>query len=119
MLRKLFKVLFSRYAISALMIAAEIGLLLYLILSMSAYSVIFLVEVLLVNALMIVALINADYNPEYRVSWIAAISLLPIFGALLYALFHARSMGRGEERRVRAAMVSLEKLDTGRAFCHF
>lgn len=111
MLRKLFKFFFSRYTISALMIAAEIGLLLYLLLSMSAYSVIFLIEVMIVNALILVALVNSDCNPEYRVSWLAAVSLLPIFGALLYAIFHNGGMSRKDERRAHTAMAALSEFD--------
>ena len=111
MLRKLFKFFFSRYTISALMIAAEIGLLLYLILSMSAYSVVFLVEVLIVNALIVIAIVNSECNPEHRLSWMAAVTLLPIFGALLYAIFHTRGMSAGDERRAHAAMEALSELD--------
>lgn len=93
------------------MIAAEIGLLLYLIISMSAYSVVFLVEVMIVNAMVLIVIINADYNPEYRVSWVAAVLLLPIFGALLYVLFHGHGMRRREEMLAKDAMLALNKLD--------
>lgn len=93
------------------MILGEIGLLLYLIFTVSAYSIVFLVEVLIVNAMVLVAIINADYNPEYKVSWMAAVLLLPIVGALLYVLFHTRGMRREDERRAREVMVKLEKLD--------
>ena len=112
MLRKLFRILFSRYTISAVIILADVALLLYLILTLSAYSVIFLVEVLVVNLLMIIAVMNADYNPEYRVSWIVAIVLLPVLGALIYALFHGRGMGERERRRAIDAMERLNGLDT-------
>ena len=112
LLRKLFKLLFSRYMISALIILLDIAALAYLIVSFSAYSVVFLVEVLTVNLMVLIAIMNADYNPEYRVSWIAVVLMFPVVGALLYVLFHRHGMREKDRQRATESMEKMLELDT-------
>lgn len=97
-MRKLFSVLFSRYMLSLLIILLEVGFLLYLVIEMSAYSALFLIFILLVNLAVLISIINADCNPEYRVTWMAVVLIVPVLGAVIYILFSRRRMSRREAR---------------------
>ena len=97
-MRKLLRVLFSRYMLSALLILLEIGLLTYLIVEMSYYSIAFLLFVAFIDFAVLISIINADYNPEYRVTWMAVVMLVPVLGAVLYLLFRRRTMSRKEQK---------------------
>ncbi len=108
-LRKLFSILFSRYMLSAIIILAEIGLLLCLVIEMSAYSALFLVFMLFINLIVLVAIINADYNPEYRVTWIAVVLIVPVLGAVIYILFRRRKMSKREAKMADEVLSRIDK----------
>lgn len=108
-MRKLLNILFSRYMLSAALILVEIGLLLYLVIEMSAYSALFLVFMLVVNLAILISIINADYNPEYRVTWMAIVLVVPVVGAVIYILFRRRRMSRREARMAEAVLSEIDK----------
>ena len=89
-MRKLCRILFSRYFISGILILAELSLLFYLIFFAYGYSIYALVVIVVVNVAFVISLINRDANPEYKVSWLLILMLTPPFGTLLYVLFYSR-----------------------------
>ncbi len=102
-MRFLLRALFSRYTISLFFIVLELALLVYLITAMSAYSWVFILLMLIVNAVVLVSVICADYNPESRVSWVVTVLILPVFGAVIYILFRSRGMSGRDKRLANAA----------------
>ena len=106
-MRKLCRVLFSRYAISAIMIVFEVLAIVYL--AINAWSSLYvLAAVGAVYALAtLVSLINRDANPEYKITWAVIILVLPIFGPTLYLLFYQRRMSRKETRLIRGAIMQM------------
>ncbi len=107
-MRKLCRFLFSRYAISAFMIALEILLLIYLSFSASTSLYITIAISLIISAVAGVHLINRDANPEYKISWIVIIMLLMPFGAFMYFMFYSRRMSRRESLLLRGAMLEMK-----------
>jgi len=96
------------------MIFLEVNFLLFLLLKASElYYVVFIIATAL-NAVILVAIVNADVNPEYKVSWISVVMLLPFFGALLFVIFYKRRMTRKE---IKIGREILEKLNTGGRKC--
>ncbi len=108
-MRKLLRVLFSRYMLSALLILLEIGLLAYLIFEVSYYSVAFMLLVALVDFIVLIAIVNADYNPEYRVTWMAVVMLVPFLGVVLYILFRRRTMSKKEQRLAHGIISEINR----------
>ncbi len=93
-----------------MMILLEIALLVFLLLKASElYFVVFLAAVA-VNIAVLVGIVNADVNPEYKVAWLTVITLVPFVGALLCVIFYRHRM-TGKEIRLGAEI--LEKLNTG------
>ncbi len=109
-MKKIWRLLFSRYAISAVIILADIALITYLFFEASRlYHAIFFVAMLL-DFIILVAIVNANVNPEYKVSWITVVLIFPFLGALLFVLFYGRRMTKKE---IRLEKQILEKLNTG------
>lgn len=108
-MKKLLRFIFSGYFVSLIMILLEVAVLFLLIVKLSAYSVYFLLGALLVNLLALLAVINSDFNPEYKVTWISVILLLPILGSLLFILFRTRNMTKKEVRWAQSVIEAMPK----------
>ena len=95
-MRKIFRVLVSRYTLSALFILAEIALIAYLAFYAYTYSFLFVLLANVVNLLVILSLINRDTNPEFKLTWLAVVVMIPLFGGVLYIMFYSRRLTRKE-----------------------
>ena len=95
-MRKLCRVMFSRYAISAILILAEIALMVFLYYSASTYSFVAFFLAMLTNIFAVIFIINKDDNPESKVAWIITVLIFPFLGLLLYLMFSQRRMTRRE-----------------------
>ena len=107
-MRKLCRIIFSRYFISAVLILAEIALIFYLLFAAYEYSFLALTIITAINAVALITLVNRNANPEYKVSWLVIIMLIPPFGAALYAMFYSRRMSRAEVRRMQKIKENLD-----------
>ena len=98
MKKRAWRMIVSRYSICAYIILAEILLMAGVILAASVISYIFFILALVVDVIAVTVIINRDANPEYKVSWIIVVLLMPLFGTLMYAIFYHRTMTKKEER---------------------
>ena len=81
-MRKLCRMLFSRYTISAILILLEVLIIVYFPLGrVTAYVAMALSFVISVIAA--VNLINKDANPEYKISWLVVIMMVMPLGAAM------------------------------------
>ena len=106
-MRKISRVLFSRYSVSAIVILCELLLLAFLAIEAYEYSILALIIIYAVNAAVILTLVNRSANPEYKVSWLLVVMMLPPFGAILYALFYSRRLTRKEVRMLKEIKENL------------
>ena len=99
-MRKLCRVLFSRYAISAVMICLEVVI--FTLLCIYALPSLYIVAVICALAAIcaLISLINRDANPEYKIPWAVIIIMIPALGPLMYLLFYKRRMSRKEAHRL-------------------
>lgn len=97
-MRRLCKVLFSRYALSALYILLSLGLVLAVILLASSYSVYFFLTLVVFDALVVISIVNKEVDPEYKVPWLVITLIVPFFGAILYISFYSRRLSKKEAR---------------------
>ena len=101
-MRKLCRILFSRYSISALIILGEILLIAYVILGATAiFTYVVMGLALLIDLITVIGIVNRDANPEYKVTWLVVVLCLPILGAFLYAIFYRRRITKKEERLLK------------------
>lgn len=65
------------------------------------------------SILMILYLINKNESPAYRMSWIIVISLMPIFGGLLYALMgNKRPVKKMSQKIYNQAKLHTQEMET-------
>lgn len=118
-MRKIYKILFSRYFISAVVILAEFFLIFYLYATAYGFSRYAFAVVGSVNFFVVISLVNRNSNPEFKLSWLVIVTLASPFGALLYAVFYSRRLSRREARFMREVQDALEGApsDVGGAEC--
>lgn len=102
--KKIWRILFSRYAVCAVAIILELLIIASVVAGASVVSYLFISLNLVIYALSLVSIINRDTNPEYKVSWAIVILILPLLGTLLYVIFYRRRMTRKEERQLDSIM---------------
>lgn len=86
-MRKLFKYLFSRFALISLIILLQVACIGYLIYAFNENSVYYLVIVYLITALFTVIVMVKDVIPEYKLPWIMTFLFIPGLGVVIYLLF--------------------------------
>lgn len=124
-MRKLCRMIFSRYAVSFIIILLEIAFYVLLVFRFSFLSLPAFAFLTLLNVLSAIVVINRDSHPEYKASWLAAIVALPYLGLVLYLLFYSRSASKKhllyiekinknltEDKREMKNSEVLERLDT-------
>ena len=99
-MRRFCRAMFSRYAVSAIMIILEVALMSYLFVSASESLYIVIALSFSVSVFAFFNILIKDTNPEYKISWVAIILLMPPIGALLYFIFYQRRMSRREIRLI-------------------
>jgi len=115
-MRRVFKMIFSRYFFSAIIILLEFVLLFFLVYFASYYSVGAFLVMVLVDIVAMISLINREANPEYKVSWLAVMTLVPFFGVVLYLTFYSRKVSRREAALMRELRADLRSnLSTGQS----
>ena len=100
-MRRIGKILMSRLAVFGIVVFIELLLVMTLLVRLSAFSVYFLFFLLTLNFLSVVAVVNSDGNPEYKLTWIGVIIFIPYLGTALYFLYGSGSLSRREEKIIK------------------
>lgn len=107
--RKLWRVLISRYTLSALFILLELLIVFYFIFYAYAYSLVFVFLSVIVDVLVILSLINRDTNPEFKLTWLAVVTLIPLVGGALYIIFSQRRMTKKESKLLLSIFIAIKE----------
>ena len=97
-MKKILNFMFSRYALSLVFILAELAILIYFLFYGYTYSTLLVILTGIIDVLVIVSLINRDTNPEFKLTWLAVVTTLPVIGGALYIIFSHRRLSRRESR---------------------
>ena len=108
-MRKLFRIFISRYALSLVFILAEIALIAYLAFYAYTYSFLFVLFAGVVDLLVVLSLINKDTNPEFKLTWLAVVVLVPLFGGALYITFYSRKLTKKESEYLSEIVSDIKK----------
>ena len=108
-MKKICRVFFSRYAISALLIVLQVLVVAALFLGAAAsrYHIAALAMMFSFGAFL--NLVNRDTNPEYKIPWSFIILALPPVGAILYFCFYQRKLSRQEVSRLRRSVSGMRR----------
>lgn len=98
-------VIYGRTFLLMLAFLAQLGLLVVGYVALRNYSLAFYALFLAVSAVAVIYIYNTAGNPDMKLSWMFAIAILPIFGAVFYATI---TVQRGPEKMHRK-LVQLRK----------
>ncbi|MBP5183539.1 MAG: cardiolipin synthase [Lachnospiraceae bacterium] len=84
---KIMKMLFSKIALSFLMLSLQVAAMVFFAYKAAEAFVWFQTASIVLSVILVLIIINKVEPSEYKVPWIILIMLLPIFGATIYVLF--------------------------------
>lgn len=80
----IFKIIFGRTAIIALLLVIQIGILILSFKWLAGYMTYIYGGFTLLTAILVIYIINKEGNPTYKLAWMIPILIFPVFGALFY-----------------------------------
>lgn len=93
---KIFKMLFSKIFISALVLLLQVSLVITLLLYFEQYALAFQIFNAILSVLVILGIINKNESPEFKLAWLAVVLVLPLFGLAIYCMFANAKMPMGQ-----------------------
>ena len=84
---KFFRILFSKWSISAILLLLQVAAIALIIIFLNEYFYIFQIAFWVIGILVVFFLVNRKENPEYKIPWLFLVLVLPVFGTLFYLLF--------------------------------
>ncbi|HEX3010831.1 MAG TPA: cardiolipin synthase [Syntrophomonadaceae bacterium] len=103
MLRKPF---LTRAIFFGIAIAAQLLILIGIIIRFNQYFALFYGISFLISIIAVLWIINANSNPDYKIAWIIPILLIPIFGGLFYLFFGGKKLSKRKKNK----MISIANL---------
>jgi len=93
-MRKILKFLISRLAITCFFILIQLSMLFIAMLAFTSTFIYFYFIMLIFSMFLIIAIINDDSNPTFKMAWIIPMLIFPIFGAPLYVIFGRKTVSK-------------------------
>lgn len=100
-MKKVLKFLCSRVVIVTLAILVQFCFLLFIVLKLSSYGLYAYVSLQLVSLVVVLWIVTKRDNPSYKIAWIIAILIFPIFGGIFYLVFGNKTMDKKQAQRIR------------------
>ncbi|MCR4712710.1 MAG: cardiolipin synthase [Clostridia bacterium] len=97
--------MFGRLQLTCLVLLLQLAWFALLVLRLNEYYEYFAVTFTIASILMALFVIYRDDNPAYKLGWIMLISLVPIFGALMYGFFG----NKRPSRRIRVKVNPVQE----------
>ena len=82
--RGFLKIIFGRTTFILLMLLAQFLIMFYGLYLFSEYVVYLFTSAVVISLIMIITVVNSPSNPTIKMTWIALLGLVPVFGVLLY-----------------------------------
>lgn len=108
MLRKLLKFLTGRLFISLVLIAFQIGFLVY-IFSFAQNDTLWIQLFSALSILMTLVVVVRDLNPAYKIGWMLIFMIFPVYGGFLYLLFGNRRLNARLRKRLEQLNIFYKK----------
>lgn len=99
-MRKCLKLIFNRIFLFGLALLLQLNWFLIFLIRLSNYSVYISIGLTVLSLLAVLAVINKDENPMYKLAWVIPILIAPLFGGVLYLMAGNKKPGRSMRRRL-------------------
>ncbi len=100
-MRRLMKILTSRFLIVTLLIALQVWWFVQMLLRLSAYSPWISAAMRVLSFLVIIHIMNLGKNPAFKLAWISLILIFPLLGGLLYLFLGTRRPARSMRKKLQ------------------
>lgn len=100
MLKRLFKLVFSRFAITAASAMFQVGILLLGIYVFRSHIMAIFIVSYLLSAIVSFIIINRDSNSDYKISWLIFVFVVPVVGIVTYFLYGNPKMNKKIKRKL-------------------
>ena len=97
------KAFFNRIFITAVLILIQAGWFVVFFIRLAEYAHWIRTFFALISLLVAVRIIGRDENSDYKISWIALITILPLFGGLLYLCFGNKKSSKKMRKKLDKA----------------
>ena len=94
-MRKLIKLIFSNKFVTWTILLLQLAVLVVGYYGISEYSVLILGATSVLSAILLIFEINRRESPEFKMTWMIVIAIIPVFGALLYLYMRIGFINRG------------------------
>ena len=98
--KKIVKFLLSRLFIITLLLFLQLALLITVIFVIGFRGVVYYIVFNIIGGLFAFTILNRDFNPAYKISWIIAILAVPFVGVIFYAMFGRIKMSKKTIARI-------------------
>ncbi|MBQ8926915.1 MAG: cardiolipin synthase [Oscillospiraceae bacterium] len=85
-MRKLIRILFNRNTMFVMMLLLQITVLVLTIVFLSQHYLLIYLGIMALNAVLVVYISNTAENPSYKIPWLIAMLVMPLFAGLAYLL---------------------------------
>ena len=109
-MKKLLKALTGRLTISCFLIFIQLLLLLISIIVFATRFIYFYLIMLLFSLALVIAIVNDDSNPTFKMAWIIPMLIFPIFGAPLYIIFGRKTVAKRIKKQLDEHFESVNKI---------
>lgn len=100
MLQRISRRLFSQPFLISMLLLLQLALFFFLVTATARYSDIIRVILSLISILVVFFIFNKRDKPDYKLTWVFLILVVPVFGGLFYLLFYIQSPRKKVKRRL-------------------
>lgn len=102
------KLMLSRRVVTILLLILQVTFLLFVVNEFSYYFTYIYVALILLSVVMVLYLINKETSPSLKIPWLIIMTLIPLFGGVLYVLFGQNHI----DKNLKKKSMLLAKLET-------
>lgn len=95
------KFAFHRAVIIALALSLQLAALIVIILKLNDYFAFFYGASIFISLIVVLFIVNNNSNPAYKIAWIIAILIFPIFGGVFYIFFGGNKLTKRTRKRMK------------------
>lgn len=100
--RKFLRIIFGRTTFVVVSLLLQAAVLFAGFRFLSHYMVYIFGGFTLLSFFLVIYIINKEENPSFKLAWIIPITVIPVFGALLYLFFELQAEGKLIDKRMKA-----------------
>lgn len=97
----------NQMALTITLVLIQLALIIYMIIELTPHLYVLSIFSVIVSIILIIAVLSRDTDPSYKIAWIVIISLLPVFGAVLYLWIRLMPGPRSKTKKINRRMEEI------------